>query len=171
MPGEKAGGVTQELIIRVPGTPVAQPRTKAAFVRGHVQVYTPGKAMSWKDTVAYFAQKAVADRGWQKTDRSIGLCVDIDFHFPRPSGSGYRKSSLWKFTKPDRDNLDKAVLDGLTWSGIIHDDAQVVDGRIRKLIDDDWHGAVIRITLADSPELPVGAKSKAMPLAQEALAI
>lgn len=156
-----------ELIIRVPGTPVAQPRTKAALVRGFVRVYTPGKANSWKDTIAHFAQATVAEKGWQKPDRSIGLCVDIDFHFPRPSGSGYRKSSLWKFTKPDRDNLDKAVLDGLTWSGIIHDDAQVVDGRIRKLIDDDWHGAVIRISPAESPDLPIGAKSRPMPKALE----
>lgn len=160
-----------ELIIRVPGTPVAQPRTKATLAGGFVRVYTPGKANSWKDTIAHFAQKASERWNWQKPERSVGLCVDIDFHFPRPSGSGYRKTSAWKFTKPDRDNLDKCCLDGLTWSGIIHDDAQVVDGRIRKLIDDNWHGAVIRVSEASGAQQSVGAKSKPMPTPQEALAI
>jgi len=158
-----------ELIIRAPGTPVAQPRTKAARIGAFVRVYTPGGANVWKDVIAHFAQQAATAAGWAKPTARAGLCVDIDFHFAKPSG--FRKADLWKFTKPDRDNLDKAVLDGLVWSGIIHDDAQVVDGRIRKLIDDDWQGVVIRIAFAESPDLPIGHKSNPMPTAQEAPAI
>jgi Holliday junction resolvase RusA-like endonuclease len=41
--------------------------------------------------------------------------------------------SIWHVKKPDRDNLDKAVLDALT--GIFwHDDCQVCSGSIEKRI-------------------------------------
>lgn len=158
-----------ELIIRVPGTPVAQPRVKAFRKGMHAGVYTPTTADNWKADLCTFAQRAAERSGWAKPTGDTPLCVDVDFHFRR--ASGIKKACRWKFKKPDRDNLDKACLDALVLGCIIADDAQVVDGRIRKLIDDDWQGAVIRITLADSPELPVGAKSKPMPMAQEALAI
>lgn len=137
------------LIIRVPGEPVAQPRVKARKAGEHARVYTPTSANGWKDLVAHFAQKAAAEIGWTKPGRKTPLRVDIDFHFRRPSG--YRKSEVWKRTKPDRDNLDKAILDALVWAGVIHDDAQVADGSPRKLIDDDWQGAVITIAEAGIP--------------------
>lgn len=42
---------------------------------------------------------------------------------------------IWHIKKPDRDNLDKAVLDALT--GIFwHDDCQVCSGTIEKQIAD-----------------------------------
>jgi Holliday junction resolvase RusA-like endonuclease len=56
------------------------------------------------------------------------LRVDMDFYLTRP------KSVTRQFPtgKPDRTNLQKAAEDGLT--GLIwKDDAQVVDGRTRKL--------------------------------------
>lgn len=160
--------MTQELIIRVPGTPVAQPRTKAAQVGGFIRVYTPGGANKWKDTIAHFAQSAAKSNGWQIPDRAIPLCIDMDFHMPRGSA---RKREVWKVKKPDKDNLEKAALDALVWSGVIACDQQAVDGRVRKPINDEWQGVVIRITMAESPDLPLGYKSRPMPTAQEAMAI
>lgn len=140
-----------ELIIRVPGEPVAWAHAQRPIHdkngKGAMATYIPGRVRQWQDQVASFAQKAAAASGWTKLDAKTPICVDIDFHFHRPSG--YRKAELWKRTKPDRDKLDRAVLDSLTWAGVIHDDALVCDGRIRKLIDDDWQGAVITIAEAE----------------------
>jgi Holliday junction resolvase RusA-like endonuclease len=136
------------LTIHVPGDPIAWARAgRRINLKNGTPItttFTPTRVQQWEDHVAHFAQKAAAACGWTKPGSKIPLCVDVDFHFRRPSG--YRKSEIWKWTKPDRDNLDKAILDALSWAGVIHDDAQVVDGRIRKLIDDEWQGAMITVT-------------------------
>jgi Holliday junction resolvase RusA-like endonuclease len=70
--------------------------------------------------------------------------------FPRPQALIWKKRSmprLWHDKKPDRDNLDKAIMDslkGLAWV----DDAQVCEGEIRKFIaaGDEQPHAVITIT-------------------------
>ena len=51
-------------------------------------------------------------------------------------------------TKPDRDNLDKAIMDTLTDIGMWVDDALVCDGRIRKFYHgkEDQAGAFVKIT-------------------------
>lgn len=70
--------------------------------------------------------------------------VDCIFYFPRPKahyGTGKNLGKLkdnapvWHTKKPDRDNLDKFVLDALSkvfW----RDDSLVCDGRIIKLYSD-----------------------------------
>lgn len=164
--------VTQELVVRVHGTPVAwaragrQVRTRGG--KAFVHTFTPSRVQEWEDNIALFAQKAAASCGWVRPERDTPLRVDVDYHFPRGSA---RKRDVWKVSKPDKDNLDKAVLDALVWSGVIVCDQQVVDGRTRKLIDDDWQGALIRITPADSPVIPAGHPPHAMPADQEAMAL
>ena len=67
--------------------------------------------------------------------------IDCEFRFARPKGhfgKGRRSQYLLPSApkrhtvKPDRDNLDKAVLDALTQSGFWGDDSQASDGRIQK---------------------------------------
>lgn len=58
--------------------------------------------------------------------------------------------SIRHIKKPDRDNLDKAVLDALT--GIFWiDDCQVCDGRIRKRIasGDESEGVFVSISVLE----------------------
>jgi len=68
------------------------------------------------------------------------LCVDVIFYFPRPQ-SHYRtgklvgelkdNAPLHHTKRPDRDNLDKLVLDALT--GVFwKDDSQICEGEILK---------------------------------------
>jgi len=68
------------------------------------------------------------------------LRVDCHFYFGHLKGhygsgknAGNLKASapLWKNTKPDRDNLDKFVLDAITGVFFLND-SQVCDGRIIK---------------------------------------
>ena len=70
------------------------------------------------------------------------LRIDITFYMPRPKChfrtgkfSHLLKDSsprIWHCKRPDRDNLDKAVLDVMTEVGILSDDCIVCDGKIQK---------------------------------------
>ena len=110
----------------VEGTPKAQPRVKA-FARGkHAGVYTPDTADFWKAEVR---RAALAKCPTPEPLRGP-LSVQLTFLMPRPKS---RKGDVWHATKPDGDNLTKAVLDALTDAGIWGDDAQVARQLVQKL--------------------------------------
>lgn len=115
---------------RVHGTPKGQPRPRAFARGGQVRVYDPGTAEGWKSCIA---EAAKAKR---PTTPLVGCVhVDIDWFFPRPKRLMRKADSdepIGHDRKPDRDNLDKAVLDALTVLGFWHDDAQVSAGILRK---------------------------------------
>jgi len=138
--------MSQTLTIRVPGEPVPQPRVKARKSGEHATVYTPTTANVWKDLVSHFAVKAMPVCGWVKPDSKTPLQVVIDLHLRRPST--HRKRERYKRTYPDNDNYEKAIFDALVWAGVMQDDGQIAVNTTRKLIDDDWQGAVITVNLA-----------------------
>lgn len=126
------------LTFHAPGLPKAQPRPRA-FARGkHAGVYDPGTAEHWKFTV----REAAKDR-WDGQPWLGAVRVDLTFVFPRPRShfrTGKNAQLLrddaprrWHTTKPDRDNLEKAVLDALSTLGIWEDDCQVCSGTVRKV--------------------------------------
>ncbi len=125
-----------------PGEPKGQPRARAFAMRGAagsrpmIRMYDPSTAEGWKSSIAAAAQPFLP-----QTPLASALVVNLHFVMPRPAshyGSGKNSSTLkptaphWYAKKPDRDNLDKAVLDALTTLGMWGDDAQVVDGRVGK---------------------------------------
>ncbi len=110
----------------VSGVPKAQPRVKA-FARGkHARVYTPDTADGWKAEVR---RAALAKCPTPEPLRGP-LSVKLTFFMPRPKS---RNHDLWHTTKPDADNLAKAVLDALGDAGIWGDDAQVARLVVQKL--------------------------------------
>ena len=105
----------------VPGVVVAQGRPRAFAVRGgHIRMYDPVKSKGWKHRVALFAQQARQDgMPW---DGPIAL--SLIFYLSRPKSVSIKKRKH-PTVRPDLDNLEKAVKDGLT--GILYvDDAQIV---------------------------------------------
>jgi crossover junction endodeoxyribonuclease RusA len=116
----------------VQGTPKAQPRVKFSSRGKFGRAYTPDTADDWKALVMIEAKKHF------KQPLEGPLRVDIEFLFPRPKSHFTSKGQLkpnapfWHTTKPDRDNLDKCVLDALTTVGAWHDDCQVCCGTIYK---------------------------------------
>jgi len=109
----------------VDGLPKGQPRPKARAFKGHAQVYDPGSAYEWKVAV----REAV--KGLPMLDGPLD--VSLSFNMPRPKAH-YRTGKFrgqvkdnapdWHTSKPDVDNLAKAVLDactGLLWE----DDTQI----------------------------------------------
>lgn len=134
----------ERIAFRVPALPVAQPRTRATSIHGHARAYQPtgGAIATFKATVRHMA--AVAFKG---SPLDGPLRVDIEFVFPRTKSQTWKTRPMPRIPhakKPDRDNLDKAVLDalnGLLWV----DDAQVCDGRLTKWIaagDEQPHVAI-----------------------------
>lgn len=125
----------------VAGLPRKSPRPRGRMQRGFVQTYVPHDADDWKTIVRVEARKAweAADAGFIVRPWEGPLCVSLTFYFPRPkshfrvNGELKPNAPIWHTSTPDRDNLDKAVLDALTNLCIWGDDNQVCDGRIKKL--------------------------------------
>lgn len=145
-----------KIILTIPGLPIAQPRAKATTFGGHTKMYTPtsrkgkdGKRRS--NGVAEFKAlvKLVAAEACGGRPLLTGpLRVDCEFVFPRPKARVWKTKPMPrepKVTTPDRDNLDKMVLDSLT--GVVYrDDNQVYTGTITKWIaagDEQPHTRVV----------------------------
>ncbi len=134
----------------VPGNPKPQPRPRAWAKKVgtfHVaRVYDPATAEGWK------AQIAVAARLFIPLVPMTGAIVArLDFAMPRPK-SHYRKCGQLKpgapsvhTSKPDSDNLAKAVLDVLTGLRFWLDDGQVYGLIVTKRYSDQEAGCSIQI--------------------------
>lgn len=130
------------LQVTIPAVPVAQPRGRATSRGGKARIYSPTRIKTSHGTKAHpIVEYKLAVRhavmrayGGQVLDGPLRL--DLVFVMPRPA------SMIWKtkpmprmphIKKPDRDNLDKAVMDALT--GVLwRDDAQVCSGNVEKWI-------------------------------------
>ena len=133
-------GVIQEgadiarLIISIPGEPVAQARPRIAVVAGRPRAYDPKTSRDWKATAQQHARDQMARAGAAMFTGPV--CVSISFVFTRPQTT-YRKRKPRgrepKTTKPDADNLAKAVLDALNGVAWI-DDRQVYELHMVKLV-------------------------------------
>lgn len=140
-------------MIRIIGIPKAQPRVRA-FVRGrHAGVYNPGTADEWKSIVYKAAETHFC--GHPPIDGPVR--ADMTFLMPRPKRMMTKKTPQGRIrytAKPDRDNLEKAVLDVLTQVGVWHDDAQVCCGEVTKwyVAIDEKPGMELEISASDSSE-------------------
>ena len=126
----------------VPAVPVAQPRVKATVRAGHAAVYnqtTIGKGMDKRPhpIVAFKATVRLAAEAAYKGPPLEGpIEIRVVFVLPRP------KNKVWKtrpmerephVTKPDKDNMEKSVLDSLTGT-LWRDDRQVWKSTTEKVI-------------------------------------
>jgi len=117
---------------RIEGAPIAKGRPRVTR-SGHT--YTPKRTRDWEKmaVVSMRAQNATL----QALDEP--LRVECRFVFSRPKATPKRASSarLPKPTRPDLDNLVKAVLDAGSKAGLYTDDARVVETLASK-----WYAAV-----------------------------
>lgn len=117
----------------VDGAPKAQPRPRA-FRRGdRAAVFDPGTAEQWKGLVALASREFRPDAPVEGP-----VAVELRFFLPRPKARSRAKDPHGEMpctSKPDADNLAKAVLDALTQEGWWRDDAQVV----RLAVEKWWH--------------------------------
>lgn len=138
--------------------PVAQPRARATSRGGRAAMYSPSTIKSasgvrrphpiveFKHAVREEARPLFGD------GPLLGpLYVHVEAVFPRPKSLQTKKlaqAPLWHQKKPDRDNLDKAVLDALTGIAWV-DDCQVCDGGQRKRYTHYGELPHVRVTIRE----------------------
>lgn len=133
--------MSEPITIRVPAIPVAQPRPRAVKFGNTARVHEvthvkqadgsrkPHPINAFKATV-----RLAATAIYTGPPLTGPLRVDCLFVFPRHGNRIWKTKPMlryWHVHKPDRDNLDKAVLDALKGT-VLADDASVCDGRITK---------------------------------------
>lgn len=117
----------------VQGLPKGQPRPRAFARNGVARVYDPGTAEAWKSEIAVALRQHIPPNA---TDRAVSVL--LAFQMPRPKthlrkdGSLKDSASRLHTSKPDLDNLAKAVLDTMTQLGMYRDDSQIYLLELRK---------------------------------------
>ena len=125
------------LTFTVPGTPIGKGRARATIAGGHARMYTPEKTVSYEGLVAHSAQVAMA--GAPLIDGPASVLLEIVCQVPASWSQKKRRAALngtvYPTTKPDIDNVEKAIFDGL--NGVVwRDDVQVVEVAKRKRYGD-----------------------------------
>ncbi len=112
-----------------------QPRPKQRPQHGKGYTYTPNETREYEAIVGFYARRAL------KRPVTGPISMKVDFYIPIPkSWSKAKKQAaeiqkLRPASKPDIDNLVKAVLDGMN-NGIAYaDDSQIVS-----LVLNEWYG-------------------------------
>lgn len=113
--------------LHIPFAPVAKQRARATWTNQGMRHYTPDATREWEETVAIMGRNAMAGR----EPMAGALEVHLQFLLPIPASWPKWKRDLadgaavGHTIKPDLDNLEKAVMDGLNGIAWV-DDAQVV---------------------------------------------
>jgi len=112
--------------------PVAKGRPRFAKVCGNVKVFTPKKTLDYEELV-----RASVSSEFSLNASPDSLLVKLEFHMPIPKSWSKAKKlhatsgKLRHVSKPDVDNLAKAVLDAL--KGLVFvDDSQITGLAVRK---------------------------------------
>lgn len=112
----------------VPGVPQGKGRPRIGKIGAHARMFTPAKTVAYEGLVAHAAQQAM--RGQPLLDEPVRVRLEIDCPVPASwSGKKQREAlagEVLPTSKPDADNVVKAVFDGL--NGVLwRDDVLVVD--------------------------------------------
>lgn len=130
-----------EIRFFVHGIPVGKPRPKASRIGKSVRIYTPTKTKrsdgtsvsngyaEWTEAV-----KRAAEKFRPPVLITTPVVLNLKFYMPRPKfhfGTGRNSGSIKPryidnrhATKPDRDNLEKAVSDAISTAGVEDADGQ-----------------------------------------------
>ena len=121
------------ITLTIPGQPQGKGRPRIGKIGAHARMFTPAATVAYEGLVAHAAQQAM--QGRPLFDAAVGVNLFIDAAVP-PSWSQKKQrmalaGEVLPTTKPDADNVVKAIFDGL--NGVLwRDDVLVVDLRVRK---------------------------------------
>jgi Holliday junction resolvase RusA-like endonuclease len=125
--------MTDRIRFTVPGAPQGKGRPKVVKIGGFTRMATPARTVAYEGLVAHAAQQAMAGR--TMLDGPVACAIAIDAPVPASWSQKKQRAALagevLPTTKPDADNVVKAIFDGL--NGVLwRDDVLVVDLRVRK---------------------------------------
>lgn len=126
----------------VPGTPVGKGRPRAARRGAGVVMFTPEKTVGYEGLVAATAAAALAGNALahQLLDGPLNAVLEMRFPVPASWSKAKRARALagaeWHTSKPDADNVAKAILDAC--NGVVfRDDSQIVMLTATKAFSDE----------------------------------
>jgi Holliday junction resolvase RusA-like endonuclease len=130
---ERDGGVQVIVSFTIPGQPQGKGRAKIVKIGGFSRMATPAKTVAYEGLIAHAAQAVLAGRAMFAGPVAVNLFLDCQV--PASWSQRKQREALaglhMPTTKPDADNVLKAVCDGC--NGVLwRDDVQVVDVRLRK---------------------------------------
>lgn len=117
----------------IPGQPQGKGRPRVGSIAGKARMFTPAKTVQYEGLIAHAAAGALAGR--PLLEGPVEMALAIECQVPTSwSGKKQRMAlagEIHPTTKPDADNVLKAVCDGC--NGVLwRDDVQVVQLRIVK---------------------------------------
>lgn len=145
------------MMFTVRGVPVGQPRARITTRGRFAHAYTPKShpVHAWKAAVRQAAIAAMRDKTHAHgfpAGQGVPVSVELWFSMPRPAshlnaaGELRKGKPLFHTSKPDTDNLVKAVFDALTEAEVWHDDSQVIRHLVEKVYSTSLPtGATIKI--------------------------
>lgn len=117
----------------VPGPAIGKGRPRVGKIGEHARLFTPAKTVAYEGLIAHAGQAAMADRPLIEG----AVCVVLDIRVEVAASWSQKKraqalaGAIFPTKKPDIDNVEKAIFDGL--NGVVwRDDVQVVDVVKRK---------------------------------------
>lgn len=117
----------------VPGIPQGKGRARMTTINGRARSYTPGKTVAYESLIAMAAKDALDGR--EPFDGAVYLCVTAIFPITKSWSKKRKADARWHTSKPDGDNIAKAVGDGC--NGVLwRDDSQVSLVKVVKVYGD-----------------------------------
>jgi Holliday junction resolvase RusA-like endonuclease len=131
----------------IPGDAVAKGRPRATTIGGKARLYTPAKTERYESRVAVFAQQAMAGR--LPLDEALSVRIVATLAIPASWSKRRRQAALagevYPVSRPDADNIAKAVTDGA--NGIAYvDDSRIVSLQVSKV-----YGAIVGVSVCIEP--------------------
>lgn len=127
--------------------PKPQPRPRAARVGKGIRVYTPNTAATFRTMAGIAAWEAFKD-GELPIDG--GVHIKTVFFLRRPKR--LKGEAVIHTVKPDLDNLDKSLRDGLQQSGVFSDDCIIWSATSEKYYADEGESPRAEVTVTFDKE-------------------
>lgn len=144
----------------VPGQPVGKGRPRIGKVGQHARMFTPAKTVNYEGLVAHAASFVMAGRALLEGAMDVRLVINCQV--PASWSQKKQKEALAGIirptTKPDIDNIEKAIYDainGVVWK----DDVQVVD-----VVKTKRYSATPGVTVTIAPVAAVAPKQEQVDL-------
>jgi len=130
----------------IPARPVPKQSYRASRFGG----YQPKRVTDFKKLAMSYARAAAKNQGWREATGPLRLSLTFRFRCPSSARKAEKIVERWHTKRPDLDNIEKAVTDGIAVA-LMDDDSLVCSKRSRKIISKFGDEEGISVTLETLP--------------------
>jgi Holliday junction resolvase RusA-like endonuclease len=154
--------MTTILDVTIPGDPRGYQRPGVAVRGGFAKLYEQKETRDWRAVAADIVHQRA--NGKRVEDEPVSVLVQAVGKRPKSLPKRHGVGRLWRITKPDADNVAKAVCDTLVQSGLLRDDTLIATLIVHSLVAADGEAPHVRVTVCMMEPIqvvPWPAKTKA----------